>query len=83
MLTHTAIDCVGGTYYVRGALSGETCSPPYTDRGATIAKAEEIEALPADERAAVLAGRRPAPGCVWLVGGRQEPWKFCVPHAAA
>lgn len=72
MLIHTEIEDVDGTFYVLGAMSGETISPPCLDHGAALAKAHEIEALPAEERRAVLAGRVPAPGCEWLIGGGRE-----------
>ncbi len=71
-MEHTEIQNVSGTYYVRGQVSGETISPPYVDRGEALAKAGEIEALPAEERKLVLAGRQPAPGCTWLVGAGRE-----------
>lgn len=71
-MEHTEIQNVSGTYYVRGQMSGETISPPYADRGDALAKADEIEGLPAKERTLVLAGRQPAPGCTWLVGAERE-----------
>ena len=71
-MNHTEIESCGGTFYVRAQMSGETISPPYTDRGEALDKAAEIEALPAEQRAAVLAGRVPAPWCEWLLGGGRE-----------
>lgn len=72
MLIHTEIEDYDGTFYVLGAMSGETISPPYLSRGEALDKAREIEALPAEERRLVLARRIPAPGCEWLIGGGRE-----------
>ena len=72
MLIHTEIEEHDGTHYVLGAMSGEIVSPPYTDRSKALDLALKIEALPAEERRLVLAGRVPAPGCEWLIGGGRE-----------
>lgn len=80
-LKHTKIQTIEGTLYVCCALTGDAVSPPYTDRGEALAKAREIEALPTDERRLVLAGRKPAPGCDWLIGGASKGYEVVQPPA--
>jgi hypothetical protein len=80
-LKHTEIQTIEGTSYVCCSLTGDTVSPPYTDRGVALTKAREIEALPEDERRLVLAGRKPAPGCDWLIGGASKGYEVAPPPA--
>lgn len=58
-----------GAFYVIDTLSGESVSPPMRTRESAFDLKAKIEALPASERARLRAGKRPAPGCDWLIPG--------------
>lgn len=59
------------TFYVVDQLSGEVVSPPFATREAAWQLMQELDALPAEEQRLIRAGKRPAPGCEFLVVGGQ------------
>ena len=54
-------------FVVASTISGETISATFATRELAWQCIQQIRALPENEQRAIVAGRRVAPGCDWLV----------------
>lgn len=72
-LDNYIINKIDGAWYVIDTWTGEPVSPPMQSRQAAYDLALECEKLSKPERRKLRIGKRPAPGCGWLLP-RGEAW---------